>query len=97
MIDYQTGLQHIVDGQGVPIAIAGMTIVFSALTFIAAFISVLPRLLRLVATIVPEPTPPAPPPARQPVTPPRSEDDGAALATVAAAAAAYHTARTGSA
>ena len=43
MLDAQTGLQNIVDGQGVGIAIAGMTIVFVALTLISGFITLLPR------------------------------------------------------
>jgi Na+-transporting methylmalonyl-CoA/oxaloacetate decarboxylase gamma subunit len=84
MIDFHTGVQQIVDGQGVPIAVAGMTIVFSALSFIATFIAVLPRALRLVARVVPEPPQAAPRRA--------AADDGAALA---AAAAAFHAAHAG--
>lgn len=72
------------------IAVAGMTIVFTALILISAFITGLPRLLGLVARAFPEavaqvprratPTPPAPP-----------ADD---LAVVAAVGGAYHAART---
>ncbi len=86
MIDFQTGLQSIVEGQGVPIAIAGMAIVFSSLAIIASFITILPHLLRWVTTVVPESTPQLPRP---------NGEDGAALA--AAAAAAYHAASTGAA
>jgi Na+-transporting methylmalonyl-CoA/oxaloacetate decarboxylase gamma subunit len=82
MIDFQTGLQNIVAGQGVPIAIAGMAIVFSALSLIASFIAVLPRLLRWFARYVPEPALPAPR---------LNGEDDTALAAVAAAA--YHAAR----
>lgn len=84
MIDFQAGLQNIVAGQGVPIAIAGMTIVFVALGIISSFIAVLPRLLGWVAVLVPEAKLPPPAPKRE---------NGTALA--AAAAAAYHAARRG--
>jgi Na+-transporting methylmalonyl-CoA/oxaloacetate decarboxylase gamma subunit len=83
MIDLQTGIQNIVDGQGLPIAAAGMSIVFSALSLISIFIALLPLLLRGVAAVFPEAVP-APAPARAPAAVP---DD---LASAAAAAAAYH-------
>lgn len=83
MTDFQTGLQNIVAGQGVPIAIAGMAIVFSALSIIATFITILPQLLRWIGAVAPEATPQLPRPGR--------EDD----AMLAAAAAAYHAARGG--
>jgi Na+-transporting methylmalonyl-CoA/oxaloacetate decarboxylase gamma subunit len=84
MIDFQTGLQNIVAGQGVPIAIAGMAIVLAALGVIASFIAIMPRALRWVAVIVPEPARPLPGAGAQ---------DGAELA--AAAAAAFHAAHGG--
>ena len=86
MTDFQTGLQNIVAGQGIPIALAGMTIVFAALGVIASSIAVMPRILGWVAIVVPEPAPPI---ARS------SGGDDAALA--AAAAAAFHAARGGEA
>ncbi|MHB1193650.1 MAG: hypothetical protein ACYC6F_11445 [Longimicrobiales bacterium] len=82
MIDIQTGLQRIVEGQGVPIAIVGMAIVLAALAIIASSIAVMPRVLRWVAIVLPEPAPQV---ARS------SGDDQAALAAVAAAA--FHAAR----
>ena len=39
--------QNIVDGQGIDIAVTGMSIVFTALTLITLFISMLPRILAL--------------------------------------------------
>ena len=47
-------LQHIVDGQGIDIAIAGMVIVFCVLTLITLFISVLPNILLIIAKKLPE-------------------------------------------
>ena len=84
MTDFQTGLQNIVAGQGVAIAIAGMTIVMVALGVIASSIAVMPRILRWIAVVVPEPTPPLPR---------TGGPDDAELA--AAAAAAFHAARGG--
>jgi Na+-transporting methylmalonyl-CoA/oxaloacetate decarboxylase gamma subunit len=86
MTDFQTGLQRIVEGQGVPIAIAGMAIVFVALGVIASSIAVMPHVLRWVAIVMPEPAPQV---ARS------SRDDDAALAAVAAAA--FHAAHGGEA
>lgn len=86
MVDYQTGIQQITDGQGLPIAMAGMTIVFCALSMISLFIACLPRLLRAVARVFPEPVAPTP---RQRAV----KDDSTAL--IAAAARAYHAARGG--
>jgi sodium pump decarboxylase gamma subunit len=48
------GLENIYAGNGPTIAIMGMFIVFSALTFIALFISQLPKVLPLLAKIFPE-------------------------------------------
>jgi len=50
----QFSLQHIVTGQGVDIALAGMVIVFCVLALITIFISILPRALRIVARTFPE-------------------------------------------
>ncbi len=86
MIDFQTGLQRIVEGQGVPIAIAGMVIVMVALSVIAGSIAIMPRILRWVAVVLPEPTP---------QLPRASAEDEAALAAVAAAA--FHAAHGGEA
>jgi Na+-transporting methylmalonyl-CoA/oxaloacetate decarboxylase gamma subunit len=82
MIDFQTGMQNIVDGQGLSIAAAGMSIVFSALSLISIFIALLPHLLRALGAVFPEATP-APTPVRAAVAVP---DDPAP----AAAVAAYH-------
>ncbi len=54
MSDFDLGLQRIVDGQGLPIALAGMIIVFTALLLISLFITLLPRILATVARRFPE-------------------------------------------
>mgnify|MGYP002640318748 FL=1 len=84
MIDPQAGIQNIVDGHGAAIALVGMSIVFAALSLISVVIAVLPRLLRLVEGLFPEPVVATP---RNRAAP--TED----LTTVVAAAAAYHAAR----
>lgn len=86
MPELEIGIQSIIDGRGVPIAIAGMLIVFGALSSIASIISVLPWLLRQLARWIPE-TDHHVPRARP--------DGGDDLAQVAAAAAAYHAHSTG--
>ena len=78
MPEYEAGIQSIIDGRGADIAIAGMTIVFVALSAIASLITVLPRILQQLAKVFPETGHHGAPPA---------QDD---LAAVAAAAAAYH-------
>ena len=80
MSDFDLGLQRIDDGQGLPIALAGMIIVFTALLLISLFITLLPRILAVVARRFPETAHHAP---RRVETP--RED----LAAVAAAAWAY--------
>lgn len=80
MTGFETGLQNVTDGQGVPIAVAGMSIVFVALFLITAFITVLPRLLGLVGKVFPEQVP-------ERRRPPVEEDE---LAIVAAIGAAMH-------
>ena len=47
-------MQHIHDAQGFTVAIMGMLIVFAALTIISIFISLLPKLVVLLANIFPE-------------------------------------------
>ncbi|MDA0333961.1 MAG: OadG family protein [bacterium] len=86
MIDPQAGIQNIVDGQGAAIAIAGMSIVFAALTLISVVIALLPRILSRIEGLFPEPVVATPRSRAAPI-----ED----LTTVAAAAAAYHAARSG--
>lgn len=80
MSDFHLGLQRIADGQGLPIALAGMIIVFTALLLITLFITVLPRILAAVARRFPETVHHAP----RRVEPPPED-----LAAVAAAAWAY--------
>ena len=86
MPEFEIGIQSIIDGRGVPIAIVGMLIVFGALSSIASIISVLPWLLRQLAKWVPETDHHAQRPR---------PDGGNDLAVVAAAAAAYHAHSTG--
>lgn len=86
MIDFQTGMQNIADGQGVAVATAGMLIVFTALSLISVFIALLPRLLTGVGRIFPEKAAAAP----------RRSAPQEDLSLVAAAAAAFHAASIGS-
>ena len=74
--------QNIVDGQGMDIAITGMSIVFTALALISLFIAMLPRILALWS-----PEPPAV--AYSPAGPdgPLADDDE----VVAAIGIALHT------
>lgn len=87
MVDLQTGLQNIADGEGLAITAVGMSIVFAALSLISLFIFVLPRLLRVVAAVFPEAMVATPRPRVEPEDP----EDLAPVA--AAAAAAYHAMR----
>jgi Na+-transporting methylmalonyl-CoA/oxaloacetate decarboxylase gamma subunit len=48
------GVQNILNAQGFTVAIPGMLIVFAALTIISIFISLLPKLVAVLATIFPE-------------------------------------------
>lgn len=80
MSDFDLGLQRIDDGQGLPIALAGMIIVFTALLLISLFITLLPRILAMVARRFPETVHHAP----HRIETPRED-----LAAVAAAAWAY--------
>ena len=54
MSNLDFGIQNILNAQGFTVAITGMLIVFAALTIISIFISLLPRLVVLLATIFPE-------------------------------------------
>lgn len=47
-------IQNVIDGNGVVISLAAMAIVFLALTLMSLFIAALPRLLRIVAKVLPE-------------------------------------------
>jgi Na+-transporting methylmalonyl-CoA/oxaloacetate decarboxylase gamma subunit len=87
MPEFDIGIQSIMDGRGMPIAAAGMTIVFVALSSIATIISVLPWLLRQLGKVVPETD------RHASRSRPAGDND---VAAVAAAAAAYHIHRKGS-
>ncbi|MBS10735.1 MAG: hypothetical protein CME19_03920 [Gemmatimonadetes bacterium] len=52
---FDYSVQNIIDGQGIPIVITGMVIVFFALTLISLFIAALPRILERIAQRWPEP------------------------------------------
>ncbi len=54
MISFDAGIQNILNAQGFTVAITGMLIVFAALTIISIFISLLPKLVVLRATVFPE-------------------------------------------
>jgi Na+-transporting methylmalonyl-CoA/oxaloacetate decarboxylase gamma subunit len=72
----QFSTQNIIDGQGIPIAITGMLIVFCVLALITLFIEVLPKLTALLERYVPEDDHPSSP-AKQ------SSSDDAILAAIA--------------
>jgi Na+-transporting methylmalonyl-CoA/oxaloacetate decarboxylase gamma subunit len=46
--------QHIIDGQGFEISVAGIIIVFTALISISLFIYFLPKILNLLDKVLPE-------------------------------------------
>jgi len=50
----QFGVQNIIEGQGVPIAITGMAIVFCVLASISLFIALLPKLTTFLGRYFPE-------------------------------------------
>jgi Na+-transporting methylmalonyl-CoA/oxaloacetate decarboxylase gamma subunit len=52
-LEINTGIQNIVEGQGVDIAITGMLIVFLALGLITLFIAFLPNLLNIIVKLFP--------------------------------------------
>lgn len=55
-------IQNVVNGNGVVISITAMIIVFLALALISLFIAALPRVLKMVARVLPEEQPTGPPP-----------------------------------
>tara|TARA_B100000315_G_scaffold81231_1_gene74476 strand:+ start:18532 stop:18807 length:276 start_codon:yes stop_codon:yes gene_type:complete len=55
-LDINSGIQKIVEGQGVDIAITGMLIVFIALGLITLFIAFLPNILKVIAIVFPHKT-----------------------------------------
>lgn len=48
------GWFHVMQDQGIPIAVTGMLIVFAALVLISLFIAALPQLLAIIAKVLPE-------------------------------------------
>lgn len=55
--------QNVIDGNGIPLALTGLAIVFSGLLFIALFIASLPRLLKRYDRLMTPPPPAAKPAA----------------------------------
>ncbi|GJQ60583.1 MAG: hypothetical protein D8M57_17820 [Candidatus Scalindua sp. AMX11] len=53
MIKINLNIQNILDGQGIEISIAGMLIVFAALSLISLFIYCLPMILRIFTRMLP--------------------------------------------
>ncbi|MDT8317871.1 MAG: OadG family protein [bacterium] len=49
-----SGLQNVVNAQGVTVSIVGMLIVFAALFIISIFIALLPKMLVVLAKVFPE-------------------------------------------
>lgn len=47
-------IQNIINGDGISLAITGMVIVFIALSIISTFIALLPKVLPLLESILPE-------------------------------------------
>ena len=50
----QFSIQNIIDGQGIPIALTGMGIVFCVLALISLFIAFLPKLTAILGRYFPE-------------------------------------------
>jgi Na+-transporting methylmalonyl-CoA/oxaloacetate decarboxylase gamma subunit len=67
-------VQNIIDGQGMPIALTGMLIVFSVLVLISLFLVVLPKILAVIAKKFPE--------IEGHVERVQDEDDGSVLAAI---------------
>jgi len=93
MEQLQFGLQSISDGQGVGIAMTGMSIVFVALALISVFIALLPRILRVLARYVPESSAHASPQPRPVETTGRHAAGAGDASMVVAIGFALHTAR----
>lgn len=83
MFELSFSYQNVLDGQGFALALTGMTIVFTALSMVSAFIALLPRVLVFVNRYIPEVHHHAAPKARS-----RQGGDDAAIA--AAIAYAQH-------
>ncbi len=83
MFEFSFSYQNVLDGQGIALALTGMTIVFTVLSMVSAFIAVLPRALVIINRYIPEVHHHAPPKARAQ----QGDDEEAA---VAAAAYALH-------
>ncbi len=84
MRDLVFSYQNIIDGQGFSLAFAGMTIVFVALAAVSTFITLLPRILRVVDRYYPEKDGHAPAAAR-----PEASADDEVMAVIAAALHAH--------
>lgn len=85
MRDFSFNLQNVIEAQGFALSITGMVIVFTALTLISITIALLPRILEILAGILPAegghraPTPRTAPP---PSAPAASADDAAVVAAI---------------
>lgn len=53
MLNIHSGIQNVINGQGIKIAISGMLIVFAALAIISFFIYILPFILKGLVKILP--------------------------------------------
>lgn len=76
----QFSVQNVIDGQAIPIAITGMSIVFCVLILISLFIAVLPKITAILGRYFPETE------GQVSVAPQPSSDD----AVLAALAYVYH-------
>ena len=74
-------IQNIIDAQGAELALAGMLIVFTALTGISIFIGLLPKILPVINKILPEVELHTKPKARS--SAPAATNDGAVVAAIA--------------
>ena len=83
--DFNFNLQNIIDAQGFALSITGMVIVFTALALITITIALLPRILEILAAILPaEDDHRAPPPrtAPAPDAPAATDDNAAVVAAI---------------
>ena len=74
-------IQNIIDAQGGELALAGMLIVFTALTGISLFIGFLPKILPVLNRILPEAELHTKPKVRAPA--PAATNDGVVVAAIA--------------
>ena len=70
------GFDKILENDGFGIAATGMTIVFVALSLIAGFITVLPRIMQILSAVLPPEHHPQPPPR------PTTNEDEAVVAAI---------------